>query len=117
MYLYYAREGDIFNVFCKYGCRVVFTPEYTQSGNGHFLAYFHHEKLALAGEGVHAHPLSLQYNYHCMLQLKGQMSFPYIVSIPVCTLWFVQYVSNMSRNNDTLARQGAHNTLFYKNGL
>jgi hypothetical protein len=68
------------------------TTEYTQSGNGHFLAYISSmvEKLAQAGDGgggwVHAHPLSLYLRSRtkllCTLQLRRKIHFSYFYSTP-----------------------------------
>ncbi len=47
-----------------------YTREYTQSGNGRFLAYFPSR-------------IKLQ----CTLQLRGQINSSYFISTPLCTLW------------------------------
>ncbi len=66
--------------------------EYTQSGNGHFLAFVHFimvEKLSQASEGGGGcTPSPFRIIYH-HVQVVGQIHSPYFYSIPICTLWYL----------------------------
>jgi hypothetical protein len=71
--------------------RYVRPTEYTQGGNGHFLAYvpsWWKTQPSLAMVGVHAHPLSLNLpsrtKLWCKLQLKGQVHYPYFFFDLLC---------------------------------
>jgi hypothetical protein len=74
---------------------VIITTEYTQSGNGCFLATFHHDGKIFPGWRGRggARPPSftlfiIMYRLQCTLQLRGQLHLPYFIisSLSLCTL-------------------------------
>ncbi len=72
--------------------------EYTQSGDGRFLAFIPSWwKISpgwsgWGGGGVHAHPVSLYLPLRTKLQCTlgwVQTHTPYFISTPICTLWYI----------------------------
>jgi hypothetical protein len=83
---------------CNVQCTAVHT-EYTQSGNGHFLAYIPSRlkiqpRLVRVGDARRT-PTLFHYIYHHIQKLwyirssweRMQIHLPYVYSTPICTLW------------------------------